>query len=129
VRAISRLVSIAPTHRSAVGDEVAHNCGLDYCLAVIDTGTSIIVGPPPAIDPVIKKIGTVNADCSNLDTLPQVQCMILHRVCELLSHAAVQISFKVGGVEMPLGPEYYVIVTKNDNGSLNCTLGIQGITQ
>lgn len=83
-----------------VGDDFAHECLDDDCLAVIDTGaaqripfpracrrcpasvrsprlaptgTSIIAGPPYAINPVIKQIGYVAPDCSNRDTLPAVR--------------------------------------------------------
>lgn len=40
--------------------------------AIIDSGTSLIVGPPAIIDEVRVLIGVVKSDCSNLSSLPNV---------------------------------------------------------
>jgi hypothetical protein len=45
---------------------------LDAGLSLSCKGTSIIAGPPYAINPVIEKIGHVAPDCSNRHTLPEV---------------------------------------------------------
>jgi len=41
------------------------------CKAVIDSGTSLLVGPKAIVDQMIKGI-SVNSDCSNLDQLPEL---------------------------------------------------------
>jgi len=54
-----------------VGKSKKNYCGKKGCLAIIDTGTSLIVGPPAVVGGVVKKVG-VNPDCSNLKTAPEV---------------------------------------------------------
>ena len=56
---------------------------------VIDTGTSIITGPPLIMDPIIALIN-VTADCSNLPSLPPI-------------------SFTIGGRDYPLTANQYVV--------------------
>jgi hypothetical protein len=90
------------------GNTVVHHCGLDYCLTVIDTGTSIIVGPPYDIDPLLKAIGNVNADCSNLASLPTI-------------------AFELGGVKLPLSPQFYVLKEEDSSGNTQCVLGIEAM--
>lgn len=91
-----------------VGGNQAHHCGLDYCLAVIDTGTTGIVGPPYALDPVIKDIGHVAEDCSNVGDLPNV-------------------SFKIAGKDLTMTPLNYVLTETFSNGTSVCQLGIQAM--
>jgi hypothetical protein len=43
--------------------------------AVIDSGTSLLVGPKELVDPLIEGI-TVNADCSNISSLPELSFTI-----------------------------------------------------
>jgi len=88
-----------------VSGNLVHECLLDYCPTVIDTGTSIIIAPPYAIDSLISSIGPVKEDCSNLDKLPVIEFDL--------------------GKKLPLGPEYYVIKSKNSDGTYSCTLGIE----
>jgi cathepsin D len=88
-----------------VSGKLVHECTLDYCPTVIDTGTSIIIAAPWTIDPLIKSIGPVKEDCSNLNQLPVIEFDL--------------------GQKFPLGPEYYVIKSKNSDGSDSCTLGIE----
>lgn len=40
--------------------------------AILDTGSSVCVGHPDIINPILAKVGEVKADCSNLDQLPNV---------------------------------------------------------
>jgi len=72
------------------------------CSAIVDTGTSLIVGPTSAVS----SFPTVNSDCSNLNSLPVL-------------------SFSLGDSSNPitlkLPPSIYVI---KFNGQ--CDLGIQG---
>jgi len=88
-----------------VNGNKVHECLLDYCPTVIDTGTSIIIAPPYAIDSLINAIGTVNEDCSNVNQLPVIEFDL--------------------GQKFPLGPEYYVIQSKNSDGTYSCSLGIE----
>ena len=81
---------------------------LTGCYMVVDTGTSVLAGPPKAANALITQIGTVAADCSNIGSLPTV-------------------SITLGGTEFPLGPEFYVIRAKDDSGKEQCQLGIEGV--
>jgi len=89
-----------------VGGEATHLCELDYCPTVIDTGTSIIVGPPYAIQSMITAIGNVAEDCSNVDSLPTI-------------------SFQIYGVMLDIPPSIYVIEYTYSNGTTQCILGIE----
>ena len=71
--------------------------------AVIDSGTSLIVGSPSVIDPIISNI-QVKMDCSNIDSLPQV-------------------SFTIDTQTYPLDPADYVIKITQD-GVTQCMCGI-----
>jgi len=84
---------------ASVNNQTVHTC--IECPAVVDTGTSLIVGPPNVAEPLIKAIGTVNSDCSNVEDLPTI-------------------SFGIGGHEFPIPPSIYVI-----NNGTQCFLGIQ----
>jgi len=88
-----------------VNGKQVHECLLDYCPTVIDTGTSIIIAPPYAIDALISAIGPVNEDCSNLSELPVIEFDL--------------------GQKFPLSADYYVIKSKNQDGTFSCTLGIE----
>lgn len=41
------------------------------CIGVVDTGTSVITGPPKVMDPIIARVN-VTADCSNVNNLPNI---------------------------------------------------------
>ena len=77
-----------------------HNCLL--CPLIVDTGTSVITGPPGYVEPLIKAIGTVEPDCSNRYTLPTI-------------------SFTVAGTELTLESEYYVRNTFTHRLVHSCT--------
>merc|ERR1719284_2393131 len=81
---------------------------LTGCYMVVDTGTSVIAGPPSAVDTLTAKIGTVSQDCSNADALPTV-------------------SVNMSGKDFEIGPDFYVIRAADENGKEQCMLGIQGI--
>lgn len=79
-----------------------------FCLLIVDTGTSILTGPPGLVDPLIAAIGTVNPDCSNRDQLPVI-------------------SFELNKVDMTLEPEFYVIYTDDGTGKMTCQLGLESL--
>jgi len=93
-----------------VNGTLVYHCFLSYCPAVIDTGTSIIVGPPYILDPLIKAIGPVKSDCSNLKTLPTI---------------AFNMGGVTGGAMLPLEPMYYVLKVETSPGVFECELGIE----
>ncbi len=58
-----------------VGSTDLNQCVLG-CSAIVDSGTSLLVGPSQYVDQVISTIGTVNQDCSNWQSLPNVEFTI-----------------------------------------------------
>jgi len=81
---------------------------LTGCYMVVDTGTSVLAGPPSAVSKLTAPIGNVSADCSNVDSLPTI-------------------SFTLGGKELELGPDFYVLKAKDQSGKEQCQLGIEGV--
>merc|ERR1712232_1049446 len=96
-----------------VGGESAVSCNaLTGCYMVVDTGTSIIAGPPNTVNQLTDKIGKVEQDYSNVDKLP-----------------TITFSFSqgwTGSKDFDLGPDFYVIRAQDENGKEQCQLGIQG---
>lgn len=73
--------------------------------AVIDSGTSVIVGPNTLVNPLIAGI-TVNDDCTGVDALPNI-------------------TFKIDETEYVLEPKDYVLAVTQGNQT-ECVLGIMG---
>jgi cathepsin D len=78
------------------------------CEMVVDTGTSVLAGPPDAVNDLLKPVGKVAEDCSNVHTLPDIK-------------------FKIGGFEFNLTPEFYVLRFPGSNGKDQCQIGIEGV--
>jgi len=93
-----------------IGTESSKACGfLLGCESVVDTGTSILAGPPAAVNKIIAQIGNVSSDCSNVKSLPVI-------------------TFTFGGKDFPLEADYYVLRAKDPKtGKDECQLGMQGI--
>jgi len=89
-----------------VGTSNTLACLILGCTAIVDTGTSLIVGPTQGANALLKKIGNVESDCSNLKSLPTI-------------------SFELNGVKYPLTPQQYVIQIEQDNQPY-CQVGIAG---
>lgn len=73
--------------------------------AVIDSGTSVLVGPNTLVKPLIKGI-TVNEDCSNLNSLPDI-------------------AFYIDGLEYALTPSDYVL-SVTQGSETQCVLAVMG---
>merc|ERR1712203_305544 len=92
-----------------VAGESTKACGwLMGCEMVVDTGTSVLAGPPSSVNKLVAKIGNVTEDCSNVASLPSI-------------------SISMGGKDFDLGPDFYVILAKDDSGKEQCQLGIEGV--
>ena len=81
----------------------------DKCIAVLDSSTPYISGPPTEMAKVLGIVGPVAEDCSNVGALPNI-------------------TFQLGGVGFALAPSDYVLrLPKDDyNTSIVCTIGLQG---
>jgi len=73
--------------------------------AVIDSGTSVIVGPNTLVAPLIEGI-TVNSDCSGVDALPDI-------------------TFTIDDTDYVLQAKDYVL-SVTDQDQTECVLGIMG---
>jgi cathepsin D len=93
-----------------VGGKSTGSCSfLLGCEMVVDTGTSLLAGPPKAVNKLIAQVGNVTEDCSNVKSLPTL-------------------SFNFAGHDFELEPDFYVIRIKDPaSGKDQCQLGIQGI--
>jgi cathepsin D len=93
-----------------IGGVSTKACGwLLGCQSVVDTGTSILAGPPSSVNALISQIGTVKEDCSNVASLPTIV-------------------FTFNGHDFPLEPDFYVIRVQDPSTKKNvCQLGLQGI--
>lgn len=78
-------------------------------IGVIDTGTSLIAGPPNVVNPIIAQIN-VSTDCSNLSSLP-----------------TISFTFALdGGLtrDFELTPEQYTVRTPNPGAADTCICGL-----
>lgn len=92
-----------------VGGTSIKACGwLLGCEMVVDTGTSILAGPVDAVSKLTAPIGNVSADCSNVHTLPTI-------------------TISLAGKDFDLEPEFYVLRGTDENGAVQCQLGIEGV--
>jgi hypothetical protein len=91
-----------------VGESSSGGC-LPFCRAIVDTGTSLLVGPNDDANAMIAQIGTVNPDCSNLNSLPTLTVTMF------------------GGYNYPLTPAQYVVKLPDNSGKMTCQIGIAGM--
>lgn len=71
--------------------------------AVIDSGTSVIVGSSKIVDPLIKGI-TVNDDCSGIESLPNL-------------------TWTIDGIDYVMTPNDYVLSVE-EGGQKECVMGV-----
>jgi hypothetical protein len=81
------------------------NIPADGYKAVIDSGTSVLVGPNTIVKPLIEGI-TVNEDCSGLDALPEI-------------------AFYIDSIEYKMTPRDYVLKVTQGNDT-QCVMAIMG---
>jgi len=92
-----------------VGGQSAKVCSwLAGCPLVVDTGTSILTGPPSSVGPLLKLVGNVSEDCSNVGQLPTL-------------------TFSINGHDFELGPDFYVLRAQDDSGKTVCQVGIEAV--
>jgi cathepsin D len=117
--AVSKAASVLPywlisAKSMNVGGASAVSCNAILgCYMVVDTGTSVIAGPPSTVNELTSKIGNVSADCSNVDKLPVITFSLF--------------TSGFGTKDYDLGPEFYVIRVSDANGNEQCQLGIEGV--
>jgi cathepsin D len=83
-------------------------CIIFDCKAIVDTGTSLLLGPTLAIDEITDQI-PLKSDCSNINSLPTV-------------------SVKMNGQMFDIPPDVYVIKEQTQSGT-ECALAIQGSSE
>jgi len=91
-----------------VGGSRSGGC-IPFCRAIVDTGTSLLVGPEADANAMLSQIGMVEPDCSNLASLPTLTVTLF------------------GGYDYPLTPAQYVIKLPNHSGNMTCQAGIAGM--
>ncbi|XP_069798242.1 cathepsin E-like [Narcine bancroftii] len=84
------------------------------CTAIVDTGTSLLLGPSSTISVIQNSIGAVPSDegmfainCNNLPNMPDV-------------------TFIMGGNKFPLPPQAYTLQEEDSWGQVSCQSGFQG---
>lgn len=104
----------SPPSYFALPGRTIYNCPLAYCPTVIDTGTSIIIGPSYMVQPLIKAVGPVYKNCSNVNSLPTLA----------FTFNPPDASAASGATTLPLLPSQYVLQYEGKHG-LECVLGIE----
>ncbi|KAL1530645.1 hypothetical protein AB1Y20_001545 [Prymnesium parvum] len=59
-----------------IGDALVACHAWPYCNAIIDSGTTLIGLPKTILNHVVKHIGNINPDCSNVDQLPTISMLV-----------------------------------------------------
>lgn len=83
----------------------SHHINADGYKAVIDSGTSVLVGPQPLVKQILDGI-VVKPDCSNLSDLPNI-------------------AFKIDELEYSFTPEEYTLKI-SEGGQTECIVAVMG---
>lgn len=79
------------------------------CFMLLDTGSSVLAGPSTAVRRLLRKVGKVEEDCSNVARLPTL-------------------SIFLGGANVHLEPDFYVLRAREErSGRQVCRIGIDSI--
>jgi len=89
----------------AVGGKSVACSGFFGCKAIIDTGTSLIVGPQSGINSILNGI-TIDPNCQGIESLPNI-------------------TFKLDSHSFDIPPSVYVIKEETDSG-VQCAPGLAG---
>jgi len=89
-------VSLAGGNNTGHSDAAIPGCGSTGCQAIVDSGTSLMALPKNILNQVLDKIGHIEPDCSNVDSLPSVR-------------------FTANGKNFDLPPQLYVAKMENDD--------------
>jgi len=88
----------------AIAGSASGICGKDGCQAVVDTGSSMLMAPPPMVEALEKKLN-VHENCSNYDSLPTL-------------------GFTFQGKTFSLTPDDYIDSQRTEQGTTGCWLGL-----
>jgi len=100
------LINLNEVSTSNGGSNIGGCNGFFNCKAIVDTGTSLLIAPTAAFNALNQQIGTINPDCSNVNSKPTITLKLDNNF------------------QLKLTPQYYILnETQADGG---CQLGISG---
>lgn len=91
----------------AVGSTTINpRCGALGCIAIVDSGTSLIIGPNRVVSDILSELN-INANCNGVDSLPDL-------------------IFSIGNNNYAIPPSIYVLREQALGGKTVCEAGIAG---
>ena len=82
--------------------------GTSNVIGVLDTGTSLIAGPPSVVNPIIQQVNA-SVDCSNLGHLPNI---------------TITMALASGSVDFVMTPNDYTVRQPNPRAADTCSCGL-----
>jgi len=86
--------------------DIDANCGSSGCITIVDSGTSLIVGPSGVVSSILKYID-IPTSCAGVSNLPDL-------------------TFSIGSASYSIPNSIYVLQEKTLGGATVCEAGIQG---